>query len=689
MTLLEAIAGTLADFAGTRVLPLGPVGGDPKHPLTTGGCRSAAASEAGVELLFRSHPQATGYAVYPAPDIVVIDVDVKNGKDGIADIAHLADTLGPLPTTAEVTTPSGGKHLYFSLPAGADVPHSIIGKVGRVIRKDNGSLLPTGLDIFAHHPERSMWVAGPGTVTPKGTYTWANDDEVAELPATWIEHLQNAKKKPERDPAALRSNTRSRCHEEFVREALAAIPPTDLGHANRFTVRAVVLESEVMREDGTAMPDEEKIELLRDWCAINPKFDEKAFARSIDSIERGIGDDNINRVTVGSLVHLAREHGYNVPARIDPRAMFRKVEREISPGLKVTQHGRFSVLDPDQDDLTPEPEWLIPDLLLKGSHAVLAAAPGSLKTFVALDIALSIAVGSAPGNGRMWPEITDPGPVLFAAGEGGHGLKMRRAAWEKQHNGGRKVPNFFRSTGVPLIQNREDIEAFISAASERSPEYRLVVIDTVSRAMQGKNENAQEFASAFTQLVQEIQTRLGAAVLAIGHGDKAGSRTLRGSGAFAGDCDMLLFADRRDKAMLVDITMEKQKEAPEVHPGAMGAIEVDLPNDKTSLVIVRPDPSQQRPAEQTAERASKKDMFKPTGSKVETGYEDFKTAVEKVLRATTARINGKQLCEQASHHLKAGVTFKTLQNHYLPRLIADGHPGYDAQGTQTRWRNWV
>ena len=42
--------------------------------------------------------------------LMVIDVDVKNGKDGIASLKQHGKEL---PTTATVRTPTGGLHMYY------------------------------------------------------------------------------------------------------------------------------------------------------------------------------------------------------------------------------------------------------------------------------------------------------------------------------------------------------------------------------------------------------------------------------------------------------------------------------------------------------------------------------------------------------------------------------------------------
>lgn len=43
----------------------------------------------------------------------VIDIDLKNGKNGFEKIKDLEETLGPLPETLRVKTTSGGEHRYF------------------------------------------------------------------------------------------------------------------------------------------------------------------------------------------------------------------------------------------------------------------------------------------------------------------------------------------------------------------------------------------------------------------------------------------------------------------------------------------------------------------------------------------------------------------------------------------------
>jgi hypothetical protein len=110
-----------------------------------------------VASLFAQAPHATGYGIAcgrgPEP-LVGIDLDRKNGVDGVAGLQRLAGEHDfEVPRTVTVCTPSGGFHLWFTGPAGVKVPNSA------------GRLAP-GIDVRG----TAGYLVGPGSVTPAGTY---------------------------------------------------------------------------------------------------------------------------------------------------------------------------------------------------------------------------------------------------------------------------------------------------------------------------------------------------------------------------------------------------------------------------------------------------------------------------------------------------------------------------------------
>lgn len=102
-------------------------------------------------------------------ELVVLDIDIKDGRDGFAEMKKSGIELPP---TYSVRTPTGGLHLYFTAPKG--------------IRIGSGAnVLAAGIDIRAD----GGIVVAAGSVTDKGAYTVNADLPVAPLPPRLIDQL--------------------------------------------------------------------------------------------------------------------------------------------------------------------------------------------------------------------------------------------------------------------------------------------------------------------------------------------------------------------------------------------------------------------------------------------------------------------------------------------------------------------
>ncbi|MFE5872130.1 bifunctional DNA primase/polymerase [Streptomyces roseifaciens] len=119
--------------------------------------------------LFAAAPHAAGYGIACGrgnEPLLGIDLDRKNGVDGVASLAALAEQHGfTIPDTTTIATPSGGVHLWLTGPAGAPVRNSA-GKLG------------PGIDVRGY----GGYLIGPGSATAKGVYRVAQARPVAELP---------------------------------------------------------------------------------------------------------------------------------------------------------------------------------------------------------------------------------------------------------------------------------------------------------------------------------------------------------------------------------------------------------------------------------------------------------------------------------------------------------------------------
>ena len=82
----------------------------------------------------------------------------------------------------------------------------------------------------------------------------------------------------------------------------------------------------------------------------------------------------------------------------------------------------------DIADLAP-PKYIIGKHITDKGLAVIFGAPGSYKTFLALDMGLSIA------HDIFWQDrLTEAGSVIYIAGEGVGGISKRIRAWREHHN---------------------------------------------------------------------------------------------------------------------------------------------------------------------------------------------------------------------------------------------------------------
>lgn len=164
-------------------------------------------------------------------------------------------------------------------------------------------------------------------------------------------------------------------------------------------------------------------------------------------------------------------------------------------------------------------------------------APGTGKTFVALDLALDAVMGRAAGGGIF--AVERPLIVDYATSEGASGLADRlRAAvgargLDPRHAGLRiwtLQPQLFDSGPSGAAGWVESVQM----AGDRPD---LVIIDTLHGATAGADENSARDMGMVLASVKHIRDMLGCAVLLVHHANKQGS--YRGSSALHGAVDFM------------------------------------------------------------------------------------------------------------------------------------------------------
>lgn len=221
----------------------------------------------------------------------------------------------------------------------------------------------------------------------------------------------------------------------------------------------------------------------------------------------------------------------------------------------------------------PDPTWLVHDLLVARSFAVLYGASGSGKTFVALDWALSVASG-LPWRGRA----VRRGPVVYVTAEGGANLKHRVAAWRHARRYDRpQLSGWFVLASVNLMD--EDETAALTRAIRLKLGARrpvLVVFDTLNTMMPDGDENTPRDMGAVLASVRRIRRRTGAAVLLLHHTGWTAERE-RGHSSLRGAADTMigLSGDPEEPTAAHELVCKKQRDASPFEPIRLGLVPLD------------------------------------------------------------------------------------------------------------------
>lgn len=466
----------------------------------------------------------------------VLDIDDKKDKNGSSTLAAMEADSGKLPPTMETLTGSGGRHLWFKGEA-----------------RTSASKLGTGLDIRG----KGGWAALPDGVN----YISLQDAEPAEPPEWLLLRIQSIAKENE---------------ERKVEHSIDLDQPVNLKIAER-RVRDLVARGDVAIEGSGG--NDRTYQLAQELQDLG--LSQEASLTLMDEVWNPYCQPPWSRDELFQIVDNATQYRQNnsgVKGLDSSGSVFSSIV--VPEGGESDQHkdnvksSRFTPLSEQEQDELVEPPWLIPGWLAHGSTAILYGEPGSYKSFVALDAALSIAAGVSAW-GINDPEV-ESFPVVYVAGEGAIGIaKKRRPAWRKEHCINRALP-FWIVPETPLVREPSSFVEFMTEIEKRCEGQlpRLIVLDTLSRAMSGLNENDAQDASKAIELADGLSRRYNCTVLIVHHIPKSGEGP-RGSGVFQGGPETLLYvsSDKASKTALLCCT--KQKDAEEPKPIAFKLKSVD------------------------------------------------------------------------------------------------------------------
>lgn len=208
---------------------------------------------------------------------------------------------------------------------------------------------------------------------------------------------------------------------------------------------------------------------------------------------------------------------------------------------------------------------LIDGLLLEGSLSLLVGESGSLKSFLAVDMSMAIARHAETWCGRA----VSGGPVIYIPAEAGKSFANRVVAY-RNFNGLEDANIPFAivksASSIDLCDSNGDtgllIDLIQQAASQFGAPVKLIVLDTVSRALNGADENSSRDMGALVANLDRISDETDTAVLGIHHPGKDLSRGPRGHSLLhaAVDTEIEIKADKDSGSSTARVS--KQRDLP-------------------------------------------------------------------------------------------------------------------------------
>lgn len=223
---------------------------------------------------------------------------------------------------------------------------------------------------------------------------------------------------------------------------------------------------------------------------------------------------------------------------------------------------RFKLLTRTDLRAMPDPEWLIHGLLPADSFTVIYGAPGAAKSFMALDMACSVASGHTLHGAQV-----RRGKTLVAVGEGLRGMKPREEAWSLARGADADMDALEKNLhilpkAVHLLEQK-DATMLVNTAEYLSQvddePLRLVIIDTWARALVGGDENSAKDVGVAIDVCERIRERTGATVLIVHHTGADGQRE-RGSTALRGAADTSIAMVKDEASGIINMQVKKMKD---------------------------------------------------------------------------------------------------------------------------------
>lgn len=218
--------------------------------------------------------------------------------------------------------------------------------------------------------------------------------------------------------------------------------------------------------------------------------------------------------------------------------------KETNPKLQI--HHAAEALEPQ-----PPMEYVVKNLLTKGSVTLIYGEPGSKKTYALGSLGVCVAIG------KTWLEFeTVPTKVLFLDEESGR-VRFTRRLGEimRGEEAGPQTPFTYICLGGFKLDKANDNVLLQTIIEEYA--VGLIIIDALADVMDGDENAKQDTQPIFTNM-KRLAEQTGTAVIIIHHANKQGG--YRGSSAIKGAVDNMILVESKNGTNVVTFKSEKVRD---------------------------------------------------------------------------------------------------------------------------------
>lgn len=232
-----------------------------------------------------------------------------------------------------------------------------------------------------------------------------------------------------------------------------------------------------------------------------------------------------------------------------------QAKRSSSTTSGKGSNGAFRIYSISELMELPPQSWLVKGVIPKTGMGIVYGDSGSGKTFITIDLALSIA------RGLTWQScrVKNPTGVLYVSAEGGGAMSARLQAYAKHHDTDLSALPFGVVT-VGLNLRGGDAQKVIDGCNEMRNQGKpigLVIFDTLNRTMGGGDENSSKDMGEYLDAVATVAEKTGAFVLVVHHSGKDSKKGARGHSSLRAAVDTELEVKAEGETQILKVTKSR------------------------------------------------------------------------------------------------------------------------------------